>query len=86
MKNGTKLVVWRKDKKYVGIAKWDKANKRKYGTFPKKYRFPVKALSSLAIPEVMGHEPTMREILRLGGVRLKKNLDSRLNYELKKLK
>ncbi|EFK11236.1 conserved hypothetical protein [delta proteobacterium NaphS2] len=85
-KTGTELVFWRKQKEFVGIAKWDKTNKRKYGTFPKKYRFPAKALTSLAIPEVMGHGPTMAEILRLGGDRLKKNLDDRLKYELSKLK
>ena len=85
MKNGKKLVLWRKDKKHVGIAKWDKANKQKYGRMPVKYRFPVKALSSFAIPDVMGYPKTMDEILRLGGVRLKKNLNARLNYEMSKL-
>ena len=84
MKNGSKLVLWRKDKKHVGIAKWDKGNKQKYGKLPIKYRFPVKALSSLAVPDVMGYPKTINEILRLGGARLKKNLNDRLNYELSK--
>ncbi len=83
MKNGQKLVMWRK---YEGTrANWDKPNKKKYGAFPKKYRFPGKALTSMAIPDVMGHGPTMAEILRLGGDRLKKNLNDRLNYELSKM-
>lgn len=85
-KSGIELVFWRKQKEFVGIAKWDKTNKGKYGTFPKKYRLPSKALTSLAIPEAMGHEPTMKEILRLGGIRLRKNLEDRLSYELKRLR
>jgi len=48
-------------------------------------RYPIEAMSSLAIPDVMKHGPTMAEILRLGGIRLKKNLNARLNYELSKL-
>lgn len=82
MKNGERLVMWRK---YDGArTKWRKGFQ--YGKLPKKYQFPVKALTSMAIPDVMGHKPTMNEILRLGGIRLKKNLNDRLNYEMSKLK
>jgi len=81
MKNGNKLVMWRK---YDGPrVKWRK--NFPYSKLPKKYRLPVKALTSMAIPDVMKHGPTMAEILRLGGIRLKKNLNARLSYELSKL-
>lgn len=60
-----------------------------YGILPNKYRFPnkhLKFLTSLAIPDVLGHKPTIDEVLRLCDVRLSKNLNARLNYELSKLK
>lgn len=60
-----------------------------YGKLPKDYRFPgghLKFLTTLAIPDVMGHDPTMNKIIRLADVRLKKNLNTRLNYEIGKLR
>lgn len=102
MKNGNKLVMMRKyDGPRKSLRKsggsWGAAgrsggqsfNKGGYGWYaklPKKYRFPAKSLMSLSIPDVMGHKPTMNEILRLADIRLKKNLDGRLKYELSKLK
>jgi len=84
MKTGKKLVIWRK---YPGPRKpWDKAHKEKYAKFPKLYRYPTQGLYSLAIPDVMGYEPTMNKIMESGGIRLHKNLEDRLNYELNKLK
>ena len=65
-----------------GTYKW-------YGALPKGYRFPgghLKFLTTLSIPDVMGHAPTMAEILRLADIRLTKNLNNRLNYELSKLR
>jgi Prophage minor tail protein Z (GPZ) len=69
MKNGEKLVLWRKVINGKRVA-----------------RYPIEAKASLAIPDVMGHEPTMNEILRLADDRLKKNLNDRLNYELNRLR
>jgi len=69
MKNGAKLVMWRKRVNGKMVA-----------------RYPIKALTSMAIPDVMGHKPTMDEILSLADIRLKKNLNDRLDYELSKLK
>ena len=72
-------------KKWVkkgGSHKW-------YGALPTKYRFPnthLRFLTSLSIPDVLGHKPTIDEVLRLAGPRLEKNLNYRLNYELSKLK
>ena len=81
MKSGKKLVIWRN---YPGPRKpWDK--QMPYGKLPPKYRLPVKGLTSLAIPEVMGHPPTMDKIMELGGARLEKNLNDRLKYEVSKL-
>jgi hypothetical protein len=81
MKSGKKLVIWRQ---YEGPRRpWDKHVP--YGKLPKKYRLPVEGLTSLAIPDVMGHEPTMNKILDLGDNRLQKNLKDRLNYEVSKL-
>ena len=82
MKSGKKLVMWRK---YEGARKPVKPTAA-YAKMQRKYRFPVEGLWSLAIPEVMGHKPTMDRVLDLGGDRLKKNLNDRLNYELGKLK
>jgi len=102
MKNGNKLVMMRQyDGPRKSLRKsggsWGAAgrsggqsfNEGGYGWYaklPKKYRFPAKSLMSLSIPDVMGHTPTMNEILRLADIRLKKNLNARLNYELSKLK
>ena len=72
----------RKWVKKGGSHKW-------YGTLPNQYRFPnehLRFLTSLAIPAVLGHKPTIDEVLRLCDVRLSKNLNTRLNYELSKLK
>lgn len=81
MKSGKELVIRRK---YPGPRRpWDK--QMPYGKLPKKYRLPVRGLTSLAIPEVMGHEPTMNKIMELGGDRLQKNLEDRLKYEVSKL-
>lgn len=82
MKSGKELVIWRK---YSGPRKpWNK--RVSYARLPKAYRLPVKGLTSLAIPDVMGYPSTMDKILQLGGERLHKNLEDRLNYELSKLK
>ena len=102
MKNGNKLVMMRKyDGPRKPLRKsggsWQSAGRSGgqafqdggygwYAKLPKKYRFPAKALPSLAIPDVMGHPPTMNEILRLGDIRLSKNLNDRLNYELSKMR
>jgi len=84
MKSGKELVIWRK---YSGPRQpWKKQHKKMYAKLPKAYRLPVKGLTSMAIPDVMGHEPTMNKIMELGGTRLHKNLEDRLNYELGKLK
>jgi hypothetical protein len=81
MKSGKKLVIWRK---YDDTRKpWKKTFP--YGKLPKAYRLPVRGLTSMAIPDVMGHEPTMNKILDLGNNRLQKNLKDRLNYEVSKL-
>ncbi len=48
-------------------------------------RYPIRALPSFRVPDVMGYPKTMKEILRLGGERLTKNLNDRLNYELSKI-
>ena len=48
-------------------------------------RYQMKGLKTMAVPDVFSHGPTMAEILRLGGDRLKKNLNDRLNYELSKM-
>ncbi|EFK10173.1 conserved hypothetical protein [delta proteobacterium NaphS2] len=75
-------VFWRK---YDGPRKpWNK--KFPYSKMPKQYRLPIMELFSFAIPDVMGNEPTMAEIERLAGIRLKKEVDRALNYELSKLK
>ncbi|EFK08741.1 conserved hypothetical protein [delta proteobacterium NaphS2] len=82
MKSGHKGVFWRK---YEGPRKkWNK--KFPYSKMPKQYRLPIMELFSFAIPDVMGNEPTMAEIERLAGIRLKKEVDRALNYELSKLK
>lgn len=57
-----------------------------YGVLPKAYRLPMTERFSFAVPDVMGHPPTMNIILDLAGIRLKKNLDQALNYYLSKLK
>ncbi|EFK08950.1 conserved hypothetical protein [delta proteobacterium NaphS2] len=82
MSSGHEGVFWRK---YEGPRKkWNK--KFPYSKIPKQYRLPIVELFSFAIPDVMGNEPTMAEIMRLAGIRLKKEVDRALNYELSKLK
>jgi len=78
--------------KYGGSRRpWKKkgGNYKWYGTLPKDYRFPnehLKFLTTLSIPEVLGHPPTIRSVLDLAGPRLKKQMDAALNYEISKLK
>jgi len=83
-----KAVVWRK--KWGGERSKKKLRKvggyRWYANLPYKYRYKMKGLKTMGIPDVMGYPPTMNELLRLGGIRLKKNLNDRLDYELSKLK
>lgn len=85
MKTGHKGVFWRK--KGRG---WNRSNikrpKNQYAKMPKKYRLPMEERFSFSIPEVMGNTPTMNEIMRLAEIRLKKEVDRALNYELSKLK
>lgn len=72
----------RKWVKKGGSHKW-------YGILPDKYRFPnqhLKFLTSMAVPDVLGHAPTINEVLRLCDGRLTKNLNARLDYEMSKLK
>jgi len=85
MKSGHEGVFWRKN-----VHGWKRSNikrpKKQYAKMPKKYRLPMEELFSFAVPDVMGHGPTMAEIMRLAGIRLKKEVDQALNYELSKLK
>jgi len=85
MKTGHEGVFWRKN-----VHGWKRSNvrrpKNQYARMPKKFRLPMEELFSFAIPDVMGHGPTMAEIMRLAGIRLKKEVDQALNYELSKLK
>lgn len=82
MKSGHKGVFWRED--------WGGPRKRvvpwrAYSALPKKYRLPISQRFSLAVPEVLGHPPTIKAVLDLAGPRLKKNLEQVINYELSKL-
>lgn len=49
-------------------------------------RLPIQELFSFALPEVLGHPPTIKAVLDLAGPRLKKNMEQALNYELSKLR
>ncbi|MBW2342508.1 MAG: phage tail protein [Deltaproteobacteria bacterium] len=57
-----------------------------YGVLPHKYRLPIKQLFSFAVPDVLGHPPTIKAVLDLAGPRLKKEMDRALNYEISKLR
>ncbi len=82
MSTGHEGVFWRK---YKGPrAPWKK--QFPYARLPKQYRLPINELFSFAVPDVMGHGPAMAEIMRLAGIRLKKEVDRAINYELSKLK
>lgn len=83
MKSGHKGVFWRKD---WGGTRQPVRPGRKYGVLPKMYRLPMSERFSLAVPEVLGHPPTIKAVLDLAGPRLKKNMDQALNYEVSKLR
>ena len=82
MKSGHKGVFWRQ---WSGVRK--PYNPRKaYGRMPASYRLPITELKSLAVPEVLGHPPTMAAVLKLAQPRLDKNMDDALNYYIGKVR
>ena len=90
MKSGHKGVFWRKE---WGGKRGSVRPGRKfgpeftdYGSLPGKYRIPISERFSFAVPEVLGHPPTIKAVLDLAGPRLKKNMEHALNYELSKLR
>lgn len=54
----------------------------RYGRLPRKYRLPISELFGLRVPDVLGHEPTMKTILIGADKRLHTNLMHELEYEL----
>ena len=82
MKSGHKGVFWRE---WEGTRKPVSARVQ-YGRLPKQYRLPMSERFSFAIPEVLGHPPTIKKVLELAGPRLKKNVDDALNYEFRKIR
>ena len=63
----------------------DKSNKIPWAKFPRKYRLPISEKFGPRVPDIMENAGVMKPILEKAWVRLKKELDHQLTYEMSKL-